>query len=66
MATRDDIEDRMRTVEQRQLVHEAVCAERYKGIALRLNVIMCGIGLLLTAVAAGDPLVGVIKKMMGG
>lgn len=66
MATRDDIEDRVRVVEQKQLVHEAVCAERYKGIANRLNVIMAGIFLLLSAVAAGDPLVAIVKKALGG
>lgn len=56
----------MRIVESRHDVHEAICAERAKGITLRLNVIMVGIGILLTAVAAGDPLVGLLKKMMGG
>lgn len=62
----DALEARVRAIEIDQSVHEATCAERYKGIALRLNVIMAGIGILLTAVAAGDPLVGVLKKLLGG
>lgn len=61
-----DIERRLRTVENRADVHEAICAERYKGIALRLNIVMGGIGILLTAVAAGDPLVAVVRKIWGG
>ena len=59
-------EDRMRDVETKVAVHEAVCAVRYKGIELRLNIIMAGIGIILTAIAAGDPLVGLIRKALGG
>lgn len=73
----DPIEIRMRVIESRTDVHEAVCAERYKGLAaqndalrrdlgLRLNIAIGGIGIILTAIAAGDPLVNLIKKMAGG
>lgn len=64
--TEEPLEARVRVVEADQRVHEAVCAERYKGIAVRLNVILAGMGIILTAIAAGDPLVGVIRKIIGG
>lgn len=67
MAPPDAWDGRLRTVETKQEVHEAICAERYKGIALRLNVILAGIGIILTAIAAGDPLVGLIRRAcLGG
>lgn len=62
----DPLEARVRTVEADQRVHEAICAERYKGIANRLNIIMAGIGIILAAIAAGDPLVAFLKKLSGG
>ena len=56
----------MRVVEARAEVHEAICAERYKGLLLRLNIIMFGIGVILTAIAAGDPLVGLARRLLIG
>lgn len=64
MTTADDLDPRVREVETAVRVHEAVCAERYKQINLRLNIIMAGIGIILTAVAAGDPLVGVLRAVL--
>lgn len=60
-----DLEPRIRDVEMSTRVHEAVCAERYKAINLRLNVIMAGLGIVLAAIAAGDPLVGLLRSMAG-
>jgi hypothetical protein len=61
----DDLEKRMRTVEQSQAVHEAVCAERYRGITLRLNVTMALLLAMLGAAAAGNPVVAALTKLLG-
>jgi hypothetical protein len=42
----DSIRDRAEVVDKRTSVHEAVCAERYKGINNKLNYIIVGIALL--------------------
>jgi hypothetical protein len=60
-----DLEPRVRATELTQAVHEATCAERYKAINLRLNIIMAGLGIVLAAIAAGDPLVGLLRAMAG-
>lgn len=61
-----DDEQRIATLERNVAVHEAVCAERYKGINVKLNVVLCGIGIILTAVSAGDPLLLFLRRMIGG
>jgi len=60
-----DIDKRVRDVETAWKVHEAVCAERYKGITLRLNVTMGLLGLLLTAVVGGNPVLAALARMVG-
>ena len=64
MAAPEAMDHRVREVEAAQRVHEAVCAERYKAINLRLNVIMSGVGIIITAIAAGDPLVSLLRALM--
>lgn len=61
-----DDEQRIATLERNVAVHEAVCAERYKGINTKLNIVLGGIGILLTAVSAGDPLILFLRRMLGG
>jgi len=61
----EDIEDRLRLVERATAVHEAVCAERYKGITLRLNVLMGLLFILLGAAATGNPLIALIQRALG-
>jgi len=59
-------EARLRVLERDQAVHEAVCAERYKGITLRLNIVMAALLLLLGAAASGNPVVAALRAVMGG
>lgn len=59
-----DTEARLRVVETAQAVHEAVCAERHKGITMRLNVVLAGIGVLLAALAGGAPLVQFFRALL--
>ena len=61
-----DDEQRIATLERNVAVHEAVCAERYRGINSKLNIVLAGIGILLTAVSAGDPLILFLRRMFGG
>lgn len=58
-------EARIAAVEMAQAVHEAVCGERYKSINFKLNIVVGGIGILLTAVSAGDPLVTFLRRVFG-
>ena len=58
-------EMRIATLEKNVAVHEAVCAERYKGINTKLNIVLAGIGIILTAVSAGDPLVMFLRRIFG-
>jgi hypothetical protein len=58
-------DDRLRTVEQSQAVHEAVCAERYKAINLRLNIIMVGLSILLVGAVAGNPALTALRAILG-
>lgn len=62
----EDLEQRVRTMERTQAVHEAVCAERYKGITVRLNVLLGLLLALVGAAAAGNPLVEAITRIAGG
>lgn len=60
----DETESRVNRLERDTAVHEAVCAERYRGITVRLNVVMAALGMILTAIAAGDPLVGFLRALV--
>jgi hypothetical protein len=62
----DDLEQRVRTMERTQAVHEAVCAERYKGITLRLNLLLGLLVALVGAAAAGNPVIAAITRIAGG
>lgn len=59
-------EGRVATLEKQFAVHEAVCGERYKSINFKLNVTVAGIGIILTAISAGDPLVAFLRRVVGG
>ena len=61
-----DLEKRMREVERAQAVHEAVCAQRYAGITLRLNVLMGLLLALLAAGASGNPVLAAMSRLFGG
>ena len=58
-------DSRLREVEQAQAVHEAVCAERYKAINLRLNILMAGMAILLAGAVAGNPVLTALRAAMG-
>lgn len=47
-------------------MHDAVCGERYRAINFKLNIAVAGIGIILTAVSAGDPLVAFLRRILGG
>jgi len=59
-------EERVGRIEKDFAVHKAVCSERYKSINFKLNVVVCGIGIILTAVSAGDPLLLFLRQILGG
>jgi hypothetical protein len=59
-------EARVATLERQFAVHEAVCGERYRSINFKLNIALAGIGIILTAISAGDPLVAFLRRMVGG
>lgn len=59
-------ESRIAAVEKEFAVHHAVCLERYKSINFKLNVVVAGIGIILTAISAGDPLVAFLRRVVGG
>lgn len=61
-----DEEERLRKVEMAWAVHEAVCAERYRGITLRLNVVMGLLMALVGAAAAGNPVIAAMRQILGG
>lgn len=56
----------MALLERQYAVHEAVCSERYKAINFKLNIVVAGIGIILTAISAGDPLVAFLRRLVGG
>ena len=58
-------EARMALLERQYAVHEAVCSERYKAINFKLNIVVAGIGIILTAISAGDPLVAFLRRLIG-
>lgn len=59
-------EARVAALERQFAVHEAVCGERYKAINFKLNVVVGGIGIILAAISAGDPLVAFLRRLAGG
>jgi hypothetical protein len=70
MAPRDEIEGRVASLEKTVAIHEAVCAERYKSLATALETqnrkqdyIIAGLGLILTAVLSGQPLVTFLRGL---
>ncbi len=58
-------EARVAALEKQVAVHEAVCGERYRAINFKLNVVVGGIGIILTAVSAGDPFVHFLRRVFG-
>jgi hypothetical protein len=58
-------EARMALLERQYAVHEAVCTERYRSINFKLNIVVAGIGIILTAISAGDPLVAFLRRLIG-
>jgi hypothetical protein len=58
-------EARVAALETRFAVHDAVCGERYRAINFKLNIAIGGIGILLTAISAGDPLVLFLRRVFG-
>lgn len=58
-------EQRIATIERQAAVHEAICGERYKAINFKLNVTVAGIGIILAAISAGDPLVVFLRRIFG-
>lgn len=60
------IDDRMRVVEQRVAVHEAVCSERYKALTVRLNIAIALLLVVVTALAADNAIMSGIKRISGG
>lgn len=58
-------EARVAKIELSQAVHEAICGERYRLINFKLNVAIAGIGIILTAISAGDPLVAFMRRIFG-
>jgi len=61
----DDLDARLRDAETAISVHEAVCAERYRAINFKLNVLLGALGLFLTALMGGNPVAAAISKMFG-
>jgi hypothetical protein len=59
-------EARVAALEKQVAVHEAICGERYKSINFKLNITVGGIGIILTAISAGDPLVAFLRRVVGG
>jgi hypothetical protein len=59
-------EARVATLERQFAVHEAICGERYKSINFKLNITVAGLGIILTAISAGDPLVAFLRRVVGG
>lgn len=59
-------EARVAALEKQVAVHEAICGERYKSINYKLNITIAGIGIILTAISAGDPLVAFLRRVVGG
>lgn len=58
-------EARVALLERQVAVHEAVCGERYKAINFKLNIVVAGVGIILTAISAGDPLVAFLRRLAG-
>lgn len=58
-------EARVSKLELSQAVHEAICGERYRQINYKLNVAIAGIGIILTAISAGDPLIAFLRRVFG-
>lgn len=59
-------EARVAQLERQFAVHEAICGERYKSINFKLNITVAGLGIILTAISAGDPLVAFLRRVVGG
>ena len=59
-------EARIALLERQVAVHEAVCGERYKAINYKLNIAIAGIGIILTAISAGDPLIAFLRRLATG
>lgn len=53
-------------MEQKQAVHEAVCAERYKALNLKFAVIMSIQGVILLMLAGGSPVAAAIRHALSG
>lgn len=58
-------EQRIALIEKAAAVHEAICGERYKAINFKLNVVVAGLGIILAAISAGDPLVAFLRRILG-
>lgn len=56
---------RLSEVEQKLAVHEAVCAERYKALDLKLMVILGVQGAILVMLAGGTPVANAIRSVFG-
>ncbi|MBS7812336.1 hypothetical protein [Roseococcus pinisoli] len=68
-----DVNDRIRELEQSDsalrlatAVHEAVCAERYRGITWRLNILVALFVATLGAAAAGNPVMQALSRIFTG
>lgn len=55
------IELRVADMERKIAVHEAVCAERYKAVAVRMNTILAIQGLIVIMLAGGSPVASAIQ-----
>lgn len=59
------LETRVADVEQKIAVHEAVCAERYKAMNMKLAAILGVQGIILVALAGGSPVAAAIRAAFG-
>ncbi len=65
MAPAGPLEVRVTDVEMKVAVHEAVCAERYKALNVKLNAILGLMVIILVALAGGHPVAAAIRAAFG-
>lgn len=57
---------RLSDVEQKMAVHEAVCAERYKALDLKILLILTVQGVIIAILLGGSPVAAAIRRVFGG
>jgi len=60
----DDLNNRLRMVEIAQSTHEGICAERYRGINVRLNFLIYLMMGIIVAAAAGNRVISFLVSFL--